>query len=50
MKTVAYPGWLRERIESEILGEALALALIEVAKSATPPNQWFVTSQPSSNG
>lgn len=33
MKAVAYPAWVRELHESEIFGEALALALIDVAKS-----------------
>jgi hypothetical protein len=33
MTAVEYPAWIRELHESEIFGEALALALIEVAKS-----------------
>lgn len=33
MQTLAYPAWIRELHESEIFGEALALALIDMAKS-----------------
>ncbi|MBK5356567.1 hypothetical protein JFU37_29390 [Pseudomonas sp. TH41] len=33
MNSVAYPAWIRELHESEIFGEALALALIAVAKN-----------------